>query len=630
MKVLKKILVGILILLLGIFCCYYIFWRTPDDVVNKNDFVTEIKDVRAFDEYASFPLMNIYGGVKAIKIVYEKSRKKLFFINGQKYNLHYTFCRDVLKCFSSSALFNAINYSQTPLRKYILVNLNYFPSQDVYALEFQSEDQLSASEILEVYQVVNEKLSFQNLKLALFVNNNYLRDIQSELKGVSFIYENDVYDNINYQAIGVGEVYGKIKFVSSKKELNNCSPSDIIVLHGTPVYLPNCQGVISDVFQTPLSHIQVLAKNKNIVSMAYKSIFDSEFRKYDNQFVRLTVTRDTFDIEVVSEAEFGGKQKQTRKEIVLQSDLGNKEIKRIQELSHSDRISIGNKAGGLALLNKLADDDLFSVPEDALAIPFYYYNRHLQSKEIKLLLSDLSTLEGEQLKQKQKQIRRAIKNKTVASKLIENIYSNLIQSKYEKFRFRSSSNAEDGKMFSGAGLYKSKSAVVNKDSIAKAICSVWASAWSMKAYKERAFYGIGNDDFQMGILVHRSFPNEDCNGVIVTKNLYGDALVGFTINVQKGDVSVVEPDENVKCDQMIVFRSPDISSLRNRLAVQYIAIGNQNSGKAVLTKKQYNQLYRAAEKVQKYYNKSLGSESALDIEFKFDSGKLYLKQVRVY
>ncbi|MDN9015613.1 hypothetical protein Q0P45_14150, partial [Staphylococcus aureus] len=53
----------------------------------------------------------------------------------------------------------------------------------------------------------------------------------------------------------------------------------------------------------------------------------------------------------------------------------------------------------------------------------------------------------------------------------------------------------------------------------------------------------------MGILVHRSFPNETANGVLVTRNIYREKYAGITVNVQKGDASVVKPDAGVTCDE---------------------------------------------------------------------------------
>ena len=53
----------------------------------------------------------------------------------------------------------------------------------------------------------------------------------------------------------------------------------------------------------------------------------------------------------------------------------------------------------------------------------------------------------------------------------------------------------------------------------------------------------------MGSLVHRSFPDELANGVLITKNIYRSEYAGITVNVQKGENSVVKPEEGVSCDE---------------------------------------------------------------------------------
>ena len=68
----------------------------------------------------------------------------------------------------------------------------------------------------------------------------------------------------------------------------------------------------------------------------------------------------------------------------------------------------------------------------------------------------------------------------------------------------------------------------------EAMKKVWASLWSYGAYMERQYFGINQRTVYMGILVHRSFPEEQINGVAITKNLYRDSYFGYVVNAQKG------------------------------------------------------------------------------------------------
>ena len=51
----------------------------------------------------------------------------------------------------------------------------------------------------------------------------------------------------------------------------------------------------------------------------------------------------------------------------------------------------------------------------------------------------------------------------------------------------------------------------------------------------------------MAILVHRSFPDEEANGVAITGNIYLPLLTAYTINVQIKDISVVLTSSGIYC-----------------------------------------------------------------------------------
>jgi phosphoenolpyruvate synthase/pyruvate phosphate dikinase len=230
-------------------------------------------------------------------------------------------------------------------------------------------------------------------------------------------------------------------------------------------------------------------------------------------------------------------------------------------------------------------------------------------------------------------IRKAIKDKPLDTYLLERVNSLMRDS--IPYRFRSSSNAEDLPGFNGAGLYTSTRGVRNQD-IEKAIKKVWASVYSEEAYAERQQYHIDESTVSMAILIHEGFPDEEANGVAVTKNLYRPSYSGFTINVQYGETSVVQPDDRVICDQMILIPEQLFKGSGSKVYAQYITRSNIKPG--VLNSDELYDLYFALEFIKTYfYNKAIlknkfipYEDFGLDIEFKFDDGQLYIKQVRPY
>lgn len=152
-------------------------------------------------------------------------------------------------------------------------------------------------------------------------------------------------------------------------------------------------------------------------------------------------------------------------------------------------------------------------------------------------------------------IQRRILNYPIDTALTGQIQRWMIQHGYSSFRFRSSTNAEDLDGFNGAGLYTSKTGILNhpKRTIEKAIKTVWASAWGFRPFMERDYFGIDQQSVAMGVLCHRNFEDELANGVVITKNLYRPNYRGFVINSQYGETSVVIPPDSAVCEQVICY-----------------------------------------------------------------------------
>jgi pyruvate,water dikinase len=136
-------------------------------------------------------------------------------------------------------------------------------------------------------------------------------------------------------------------------------------------------------------------------------------------------------------------------------------------------------------------------------------------------------------------------------------------------RLRSSSNAEDGVVFSGAGLYESASACLADERsgettgdslcdpdkkpklLSDALRTVWASLWGTGAWEERAWYGVDQARVGMAVLVNTQTEDELAN------------IVGFTghpsvddprwlVEAQLGDLDVVSAEPGVWPEQLLL------------------------------------------------------------------------------
>jgi phosphoenolpyruvate synthase/pyruvate phosphate dikinase len=141
----------------------------------------------------------------------------------------------------------------------------------------------------------------------------------------------------------------------------------------------------------------------------------------------------------------------------------------------------------------------------------------------------------------------------------------------EMVRLRSSSNAEDGAFFNGAGLYDSYSGCLADDldddelgpsrcdasksderGVCRALKRVWASLWNVKAFEERAFYGIDQHQVTMGVLVNARSEAELANLVAFTGNPVQKGDKRYLVNAQIDEIPVVSPDPGIWPEQSLL------------------------------------------------------------------------------
>ena len=138
----------------------------------------------------------------------------------------------------------------------------------------------------------------------------------------------------------------------------------------------------------------------------------------------------------------------------------------------------------------------------------------------------------------------------------------------------------------------------------------------------------------MGVLVHRSFPDELANGVVITTNLFRKEFNGITVNIQKGENSVVKPNKGEVCEQFTAYDLNLFGTKNRNLDVDYISNSTLNDNKPLLSISEINNLYKACKtietKINQYWNKF--NKKPVDIEFKIvgENRALYIKQARVF
>ncbi len=606
---------------------------------NGVDYFEELIRPEAFQMLASDPSRYPFSEVKSLKIVYSMADQKMYYTNSSKYELHFDFCTKILGYNKDRTSFNQEQYSNNPGRLYFLATLNYFKASGIYTLEFLPSDQLSCSDIETVFNKVAETC-FLGDKLRFYANS----PDKTICTNVPIIKSDELYAGQNYQPLNVQENYGYLRKIDAGELPGTyLGRHDIVLVNTIPSDIAVVAGIITTEFQTPLSHINVLSHNRGTPNMALRDGWTNpKLTSFTGKLVYFKVALDSFTIReaTIDEAQkfWAKKEPQTVHKLTLDTlttglvDLATAGVSWVPV--------IGGKAANFAEIKKvvLPGEKHLPLPENHFAIPFYYYWQHMKQNKLDQFVNNMLNdpkfrSDVNYRKTKLAELQSAIKKATLDPALVEMVKARLSNSDgFNNFRFRSSTNAEDVEGFNGAGLYESfTGSLTNPDKpIDKAIKKVWASLWDFAAFEERDYFKIDHKTIAMGVLVHRSYPAEAANGVAITENIFNPYMPAVTINVQVGEISVVNPEEKYLPDQVLYYTRSDAD------LYEYISHTNVPGieGKTVMTSEELKVLKDYCMAIHNHYCFINLECNPMDIEFKVDvvngERKLYIKQARLY
>lgn len=621
-------------------------WNGTDSI----DYLFYIKCDSDFRRLEGEPLSIVYGDVGALKIIYDIKSDSLYFTDSRKYELHYTFCRLLLGYSKTQEDFNREQYSNGNDRLYYLASINHYRSPDLYTLEFVPGDKITAEAIEMVFRRVQDRFCHHE-KLKFLPTSPALAQ-RTESLNIPKVTSEQIYAGQNYQAVNRAKAYGYLTRVSVESvESTYLSRHTIVLTNGVPNDISVVAGIITTEFQSPLSHINILSRNRGTPNMALRSAWnDPVIGALEGKLVYFEVAADTFTLKEadLAEAQAFWASREQRDPVILPCNDTMAGLFPITQITHNDISLVGAKAANFGELEKInvSDPGPIPLPEGAFAIPFYYYRDHMKRNGLDSVVLSMLSDSGFKTDAKIRNDRLEALRAAIIEAPIDPVFFgevlDLIKKlgKYRRIRFRSSTNAEDLEEFNGAGLYGSFTGRLDKSeqSVKQAIKSVWASLWNFRAFEEREYFRIDHHHVAMGILAHRSFPDEEANGVAITRNIYNSSIWGLTIDVQQGDISVVTPPAGVTSDQLIfhtLYENPF-----DEPVIEYLSHSNVTAGKTVLSESEIVQLAKYLMTIKTWFylhvyngwQKTSFPAFAMDVEFKFDSPerKLYIKQARPY
>ncbi len=412
-----------------------------------------------------------------------------------------------------------------------------------------------------------------------------------------------------------GWAHGRVVFVAADEieaayRAGTLGPDDILLTDGVPAEIPFVAGVLSLAPSTPSSHVAILAADWGV---PFVFLAQSETVEAAQAMVgREVVLRATNLIPRV----FTGEDVDTevcRVRLVdvtdsLAPDVADllRDLKRAPDLdlqpfalsdayvaevataTPDDIVTIGGKAANYGfLLRELPDN-----ARPAMAFTFDLWRDYLDQsiaggatlrERITALLApfpsyppasfaDLFEALGE--------IRDLIEDEADFTAEQRSAILAALQTRFDpmrKIRFRSSTNVEDSDVFTGAGLYDSKSGCLaddlDDDSAGPSICEpeeeekergvfralrkVFASFYNDNAFLERLRHRVDESTVGMAVLVHYSFPDatELANGVATLRTI-APGSTEVTIVTQPGAFSVTNPEDGGSPEVVEVFVTP--------------------------------------------------------------------------
>ena len=621
----------------------------PAPSINSSHGKLYVSNKEAFDGLShrdNFPGSKDILEVKFVIYDIHTNSPKLYFINSKRFEYHFTFSRDAVGRYSDNSDFNNHTYFTNSRRKNVAGSIVYHPNyvsgneeQGIYTIEFWPSDPVAFNFIEPTFEMIVSSMPFLNGRVAYHPSSETQRTLYSdEIENfknshVKIIETNKLLGDIVYNGLNTGESFGRLKLISGAQSI---SSRDIVILENLPNDLSHVAGIITEQNQTPLSHINLKAKQNGTPNAFLKNASSNpRIASLIGQNVYLKIGPDQLEIRRASQTELDEFFEKARPEKTSfpKRNLEYKEIRNLSNLSYPMSNGYGSKSANLAELRTIIP----SVSPEGLAIPFYYYHEFMNHNgfysEVEQMINSDSFKSFPSVRDRRlKEFRKRIKNTGILPGwMLDEL--RLMQESFAEgtpLRARSSTNNEDLEGFNGAGLYESYTHYPDEGHFAKTAKQIWAGLWTYRAFEERDFWKIDHLTASMGILVHPSFQDESANGVGVTKNIYipGPGWSGHYVNVQKGENLVTNPEPGSVAEEYIIANL----GFGSNYEIQYIRSSNQiDSGQRILTRREALKLKDYMDIIHSHFKNLYRGNSnfAMEIEFKLlENGKFIIKQAR--
>lgn len=518
---------------------------------------------------------------------------------------------------------------------------------------------------------------FEIGELSFVPNSNNQQDTVPSWGDTAFPIRNPA--EVDYEAYNPGVGYGYLRLYNlddfvTASEVAAYGYQDIVVIEEAPEDLTRVvSGIVTGTRQGSLSHLSVRSAARGTPNCYIREPL-STLSAWKDQLVRFECGDSTWTASAATSEEATAWWESIRPdpvEICLpnRSETAMPGLLELptdtKEQRSTNLCTYGSKGSNLATLYQRIDPQ-FQL--DGFVIPFSYYDQFIHTGTWQVDLGDglqshtfadtldawhndpIFLTDATERSARLSALRDAFYTVPVDAGVIELLRQRIVAvwgSENVMVRFRSSSNAEDGLIFSGAGLYESASVCVADDldgdsqgpsrcdpdnesehTVSDGIRQVWGSLWKLSAWEERDWYGIAHENVVMGVLCDTRYNDELANVVAFSGNPTAAGDDRYLINAQEGDLEVVSAEPGV-------YPEKELLTIENGVVTIIDRVSESSEVSLVLTDAQLNTLGAAFSDIVDVYPVDYevpdGSDLMWDTEWKFlADGRLMVKQIRPY
>ncbi|MES2708395.1 MAG: PEP/pyruvate-binding domain-containing protein [Verrucomicrobiota bacterium] len=602
-----------------------------------------------YEQYAhrdNFPGAADVREVKFLITGADTAAPRLYFLNTNKHQFHYYFAQEVLGYEKDLGTFNNETYFSDS-RKFMagsLVAYDHYgppgqPATGLYGMEFWPSDGVKIAHVTKAYDLVSRALPWMTARFAYHpAGTTQEQLLKAEAAAwavapVDVITSGELFADTAYSVLNPGISFGRLVLGGGTQAV---TARDVVVLPSIPADLSRVAGIITAAPQTPLSHINLKAKqNKTPNAYLRGAMTDPRITALAGKNVRLEVAADGLQLREATQQEVDTYLDALRPKTPQYPvrDLSVTTIRALKDVPFAASSSVGAKAANVAELRRLLSA---GMSPDGFAVPFQFYDEFMKFNgfydQARALMADPVFQSDPGVREQ----RLAAFRETIMDGNVPDVLRNALSAVQIQFapgvpiRCRSSTNNEDLPGFNGAGLYDSNTHRPDEGSLHKSVRKVWASLWNFRAFEERDFYRIDHFTAAMGVLLHPNTDEELANGVGVTKNLIDPNWRGYYVNVQKGEELVTNPDGSVIPEEFLIAWLMGETPYE----IQHVTWSSlQPAQTSLLTTAQAYDLADRMSAIQNHfrslYNSWSDPDFAMELEFKITKeDKLFIKQAR--